>query len=213
MTNTFFITGTDTDIGKTYVSTQLIRYLNKKNYTTAAFKPISAGCMSTDDGLRNEDALALQAAATTDHTYEQVNPFAFEPPIAPCVIPDNQLSTSALMQATTHFYESSTDYLIIEGVGGWLQPFNTHETLADYVKQLGIPVIIVSGIRLGCINHTLLTYQQIAAQDVPIAGWVANCIDPNMLAREENIAFLSKSLPIPLLATIGYQQEDCVFNI
>lgn len=213
----YFITGTDTGIGKTHISLGLLHAFNRKGFTTVGLKPLASGCHMTTAGLRNEDALAIQQIASVSLDYENINPFAFESPIAPYIAAQRlrqTLTLDNLLQACEKSLTTEADIAVIEGVGGWYQPLNDGENMIDFVTALDLSVILVVGMRLGCINHALLTYKMIRLYKVNLAGWVANCIDPEMLALEENIELLTDQFSAPLLAKVPYQQksEDIQFN-
>lgn len=209
MSKRYFITGTDTEVGKTYVSCLLLKYFHhQKQLSTIAIKPIASGSDMTCDGLRNSDALALQHHASILLPYPDVNPFTFAPPIAPHVaakLIQTELTVSGLLTACQPALTHPADIHLIEGVGGWQVPLNEHETMADLAGALQAKIILVVGIKLGCINHALLTFQSIAQQQLPMAGWIANCICPETAYPQESIATLQHFLPIPLLAQIDYQ--------
>lgn len=206
-----FVTGTDTGIGKTYVSVALLQAAAAEGKQAIGLKPIASGCDKTPEGLRNADALALQAASTYPLAYEEVNPIAFEPPIAPMLAAAEQgvhLQIDAIRIRCQSALTTPADLHIIEGIGGWLQPLNEQETLADWVIQEAWPVICVVGMRLGCINHALLTLQAIQTSEVDCKGWIANCMDETQLAGEDNIALLKHLLPVPHLGTIRLNQPN-----
>lgn len=201
----FFITGTDTDIGKTEVAAGLIVAANQKGLRTAAIKPVAAGCQNNGDGPQNDDALKLQSLASVDLSYQQVNPVALDEPMAPHIAAQEQ-GRSLTADRLTGFCRGVTmlpmDFLVIEGAGGWRVPINKRETMADIPKQLNAEVILVVGIRLGCINHALLTAQAIRLDGLKIAGWVANILDTEMLRIDENIDTLKQMLIEPCLGVI-----------
>ena len=210
--NTLFITGTDTDAGKTFVSCLLLKQLNKAGYKTSALKPIASGCHYNEKGeLQNDDALQLQQAASVDNPYSMVNPFTFEPPVAPHLVAKKSgrpLSVAALKKTIQTSLRSDVDINLIEGVGGWLVPLNAHELLADLASTLDIPIILVVGIKLGCLNHALLTYQNILSRKVKLIGWIANCLSPDTLLIDENIATLKTWIKHPCLGTINFNQPS-----
>ncbi len=212
--NRLFITGTDTDIGKTVVTTALLYQLKQWGYTTVGCKPISAGCEVTCDSLRNDDALQLQQVATYSLPYEMVNPIAFAEPIAPMIAAQHMqqpISLAQLQHAMRPVLSTPVDYVLLEGIGGWLQPLNVKETLADYACLINANVILVVGICLGCINHSLLTWSHLQRSGVSVVGWVANCIDPDMLAQQDNINLLQELISVPCLGVIEYQDtSSCV---
>lgn len=210
MKNAVFIAGTDTDIGKTYVSCLLLRAINAMGLTSSAIKPIASGCHRNAAGqLRNQDALDLQQHASFHQAYDTVNPIAFEKPIAPHIAASESntpLNIDVVCQAITNSMQADADVNFIEGVGGWSVPLNESETLADAIISLNLPVILVVGVKLGCLNHALLTYQAILQQGVPLIAWVANCICPETLSLQENIATLKHWLQVPCLGVVPY---DC----
>lgn len=206
MKKAFFITGTDTEIGKTYTTASLLHYFNQQDLKTAALKPIASDAKQTPDGLRNDDALALQAAMSMTFPYDQINPFTFELAVTPHIAAEpHRLAVQNTLEACQPILNSNYDILLIEGVGGWTVPLNYQETFADLATAFGFPVILVVGLRLGCLNHTILTWENIKARGLPLAGWIANHIDPNMLKQTENIETLKKLLGMPPLAIIPHQ--------
>lgn len=204
-TRHFFITGTDTDVGKTVVTAGLIEAANQAALSTAAIKPVAAGCESTESGLQNTDALQLQAAASHPLTYQQVNPVALEAAIAPHIAATEegkQLSASRLSGFCRGLTLLPVDMLFIEGAGGWRVPLNNRETLADIPKQLNSEVILVVGLRLGCINHALLTAEAIRLDGLSLAGWVGNVLHADMPRLDENIDTLKRLIPEPCLGIV-----------
>ncbi|HEU5281618.1 MAG TPA: dethiobiotin synthase [Gammaproteobacteria bacterium] len=200
---TYFVTGTDTGVGKTFVSLQLLHYFKKQGLSTLALKPIASGCEETANGLMNEDALALQAAASIKLPYHHVNPFAFLPPIAPHIAANQvgvTLSVAALTQTLTPILQTQADIKLIEGAGGWLLPLNKMETLADYIETLNVKIILVVKMQLGCLNHALLTAKEIKNRGLTLAGWVANTINEPMPYLNENIETLSEHFNMTPLA-------------
>jgi dethiobiotin synthetase len=196
----YFITGTDTDVGKTYVTCQLLEKLNKAGHRTAGFKLLASGCEKTINGLRNDDALKLQVASSVDLPYEMINPIAFEPPIAPHIAAEKVSEPLTVDRLATLYQERlfvQADYLIFEGVGGWFVPLNKKETMADFVRETDLEVILVVKMRLGCLNHALLTLQAIKLSGLKIAGWVPNFIPPRMKMADENLKTLRKWLGDP----------------
>lgn len=211
MTGGFFVAGTDTGVGKTVVSAALVRAFVSHGYRVAGLKPVASGCDMTPDGPRNEDALLLQACANTELPYDRVNPCAFLPPIAPHIAAAREnviIKTANLIQNVSNVRDYA-EIVIVEGVGGWLVPINEHETMADLAKALKLPVVLVVGIRLGCINHALLTAQAIRQSGLKLAGWVANHIDPDfsgdLSTCQANIETITQQLAAPCLCEIPYQ--------
>lgn len=200
-----FITGTDTDIGKTLIATGLLEAANKQGKRTAAIKPVAAGCSDTGEGPQNEDALMLQAAASTELSYQQVNPVALDEPMAPHIAAKEQgkqLSANRLTGFCRGITLLPVDLVVIEGAGGWRVPLNNRESMAEIPKQLNAEVVLVVGLKLGCINHALLTAQAIRSDGLKIAGWVANTIDEDMLRLDENIDTLKQLIDEPCLGVI-----------
>jgi dethiobiotin synthetase len=197
-----FITGTDTEVGKTTIACKLLTELNQHGYKTVGLKPIASGGIITAEGMRNEDALALQQAASVKLPYELINPICLESPIAPHIAAQQAnlpLSALELFNQCIPTLQQAADHIVIEGAGGWLVPLNATETMADFVALLDCPIILVVAMRLGCINHALLTVANIHQHGLELGGWIANCIDPEMLNLEENLATLEQLIPAPLL--------------
>ena len=208
MTKAFFVTGTDTDVGKTLVACSLLRLQRKAGASTAAVKPVAAGCEQTTHGLRNDDALALQREATLDLSYAQINPIALEPAIAPHIAAQQagiELAAADIAQSCRQVLALGADCTIVEGAGGWSLPLNCAETLADVVAELKLPVILVVGLRLGCLNHALLTAAAIEHCGLPLAAWVGSCSEAQtMAALDENISTLKSVLAAPCLGIVPH---------
>ncbi|MFO7593478.1 MAG: dethiobiotin synthase [Pseudomonadota bacterium] len=204
----FFITGTDTEIGKTWCSLGLMSHLQQQGHTVAAMKPVASGCETTTEGLRNDDALKLQAQASLNLAYESVNPYAFEPAIAPHIAAESSGRRIDLSRITETFnlVRAKADYTVVEGVGGWRVPLNEEQSVADLAKALGLPVILVVGLRLGCINHALLSAEAIRADGCALAGWIGNCVDPQMAQQANNVRTLEHWLEAPLLGVVPYRK-------
>lgn len=205
----FFVTGTDTSVGKTLVSLGLMRLLRQQGHSVAGMKPVASGCEVTPAGLRNPDALALHAWANVILSYEQVNPYAYEAPVAPHVAAAETGQPVNISELTRQYRQIAAlaDYVIVEGAGGWNVPLGDETDVSDLARALGLPVVLVVAVRLGCLNHAILTWEAIRATGMPCAGWVANCMDNEMLRTEENVACLTARLGIPLLGTIPYLDE------
>jgi dethiobiotin synthetase len=200
-----FITGTDTDVGKTVIATGFLAAANQAGLRTAAIKPIAAGCELTEQGMTNTDALQLQAAASHKVSYQQINPVALEPAIAPHIAANEagkRLTAARLTGFCRGLSLLPVDLIVLEGAGGWRVPINERETLADVACELNCAVIVVVGMRLGCLNHTLLTIEAIRLDGLKIAGWVANIIDPDMPRLNENIDTLKQRIAEPCLGTV-----------
>lgn len=204
---TFFVTGTDTDCGKTLISSAL---LTAAKGETLGFKPIASGCTTTENGLRNSDALALMAASTIKLPYEDINPFAFEPAIAPHIAAAEKgvelLPNRIAAQLKMAEYVGA-DFCVIEGAGGWRLPLGQGHFLSEVVQSMQLPVILVVGMKLGCLNHALLTAEAIKADGLNIIGWVANQVDPEMANQAENLAFLKENITAPLIGYVPYLAE------
>lgn len=206
MTRGYFVTGTDTGVGKTRVSLGLMHLLQQQGHVVTGMKPVASGCRPGPAGLVNDDALQLQAQASFTVPYHQVNPYAFEPPIAPHLAARRQSVSIELgvIERALAGLTQAADRVVVEGVGGWLVPIDATWTMADVAVALGLPVVMVVGIRLGCLNHALLTAAAIAATPVPFAGWIANRIDPDCEAAEDNITALRERLSVPCLGELDY---------
>ena len=208
----FFITGTDTGIGKTHFSIALVHALREQGKTVAVMKPIASGGNYDSGELRNEDAQLLLGACGLDIPYELVNPYIFEAPVAPHIAAaenDVQISIPYIVDAYQQLIEHA-DVVVVEGVGGWYVPLNVgeaatqHSTLEDLAKQLKLPVIMVVGMRLGCLNHALLTAKAIEQSKVNFHGWIANTLEDEMPRYTENIDALKSMIKAPLLAEIPF---------
>lgn len=202
----FFITGTDTDVGKTWIAAGLLAALNAQGHVTAAMKPIASGCRDTSEGLRNDDALLLMQHASLALPYESVNPCTFAEPVAPHIaarMAGHEIEIAPLETIFTTI-AGHADYVIVEGVGGWQVPLNARETTADLAIAFGLPVILVVGMRLGCLNHALLSYESILNNGLTLAGWVANTIDPSFREFDENVQALRDRIAAPLLGVVPH---------
>lgn len=204
---TVFITGTDTDAGKTYVAVALLQGLKALGYRTLAQKPVAAGV--NDSGF-NTDALQLQQHATEALSYQQVNPYCLTDAVAPHLAAAKAglcIEPAVLTKELLQLQNSNADIALVEGAGGWLLPLNDHSTMADWVTELQLPVLLVVGMKLGCLNHALLTVREIERSGLKLLGWVANCIDPDMAYQQENINYLQQKLEAPCLGVLPYQSE------
>lgn len=205
----YFVTGTDTEIGKTFVTCHLLDTFAQQGHTTVGLKPVSAGCRKTEQGLRNEDAELLMQHMTEELPYVVVNPYAYDPPISPHLCAeqaDQVLTPKELVTACQPGLNHAADYHLVEGAGGWMCPISDTDAICTFAYELGLPVIIVIGLKLGCLNHGIMTSMAVNQSGLKCAGWIANEIDPNMLCRDENIQFLEKFLPMPYLGMIPYQE-------
>ncbi|GAB3379106.1 ATP-dependent dethiobiotin synthetase BioD [Azotobacter armeniacus] len=205
MSTAFFIAGTDTDAGKTTVACGLLHAARRAGLSTAAAKPVASGCAVTPAGLRNGDALALLGECSLALGYAEVNPFAFAPAIAPHLAAREvgvELNVAALLAPVRKVLARGADFSLVEGAGGWRAPLSGRESLSDLAVALGLPVILVVGVRLGCISHSLLSAEAIARDGLLLAGWVANIVDPHTARLDENLATLAERLPAPCLGRI-----------
>lgn len=201
----FFVTGTDTEIGKTTIACGLLQAARNAGLSTAAAKPVASGCERSAEGLRNSDALGLLVGCSLPLRYEEVNPFAFEPAIAPHLAAREagvQLDVEALAGPVNAVLARNADFTLVEGAGGWRVPLAGGENLSDLAVRLGLPVILVVGVRLGCINHAVLSAEAIQRDGLVLAGWVANIVDPATSRLEENLATLAERLPAPCLGRV-----------
>ena len=204
----WFITGTDTEIGKTCVASALIRHLVAEGYRVAGMKPVASGCEMTQAGLRNDDALSLMAVSNVVLPYETVNPYAFEPAIAPHIAAQEAGQLIDINRIKKIAKSIEADYLVIEGVGGWCVPLGEAGMLAELARATADEVILVVGMRLGCINHALLTAAQIKRDGMFLKGWIANHVDPDMQVKSENFATLQTLMPCPFLGVLPWQSPD-----
>ncbi|KGM56848.1 dethiobiotin synthetase [Lysobacter arseniciresistens ZS79] len=195
----FYVTGTDTGVGKSLVSAALLHALRARGVRAVGMKPVASGCERTADGWRNEDALLLQAASDPRPVYGDINPYALRAPVAPeLALRDDgvELSLAALVAAYARL-AAQAERVVVEGVGGWMAPLSDTLDQLDLVRALRLPVVLVVGLRLGCINHARLTVRALQADGVQLAGWVANEVDPAMARIDDNVAILRDRLPAP----------------
>jgi dethiobiotin synthetase len=202
----WFVTGTDTEVGKTVASSALLQAANLAGYRTAGYKPVASGSEMTDEGLRNSDALALQANSAVALNYHEVNPYVFAEPTSPHIVSADEGRPIELAQlsAGLRHLEQKADWLLTEGAGGWFTPLSEQHTFADWVQQEQLPVILVVGIKLGCINHAVLTAQAIQQAGLSLVGWIANDVSPPGRRHQEYLTTLRRMLPAPLLGEIPH---------
>ena len=214
MKQSYFVIGTDTNVGKTYVASSLVRHFAAKGYSTIGMKPIASGCMRDGNGvLLNDDVSALALASNVPASLDLINPYRFEPAIAPHIAAAQveKIIDCEVVRLAYQQLKALADVVIVEGAGGFLVPLNNQETLADLAVLLNIPVILIVGMRLGCINHALLTVEAIKSRGLTLAGWVANRVDAEMPVFEENLVSLQQRIAAPCISVIGWQ-EEVVFN-
>lgn len=204
-----FVTGTDTGVGKTLVSCALLHAYAAAGHSTVGMKPVAAGCASGRDGLLCEDVELLRHASSVEAPNELVNPYAFVPPIAPHIAAAEAGVTIELEQIR-HAYlalAQLADKVVIEGVGGFRVPLDAHSDTADLARLLNLPVVLVVGVRLGCLSHALLTVEAIAARGLKLAGWVANRVDPEMGRFDANLEALRQRIAAPLLGVVPHEPQ------
>ncbi len=208
----YFITGTDTNAGKTWATIALMRYFKQQGKSVAGMKPVASGCSfpcaaweCQDGQLKNADALLIQENASLKIDYDVINPYAYELPVSPHIAGiNNPVNLSKIVERFNTLKELA-DIVLVEGAGGWYAPLNDSEDISDLAKSLALPVILAVAIRLGCINHAKLTWQAIQHSGIPCAGWIAVCVDPDMLKPDENIHTIKTALKVPFLGVLPYQ--------
>jgi dethiobiotin synthetase len=196
MKQAFFITGTDTGVGKTYVACKLIEQYVAQGYKVVGMKPVAAGCELIDGEWVNDDVLKLEAASNIKAPRALTNPYSFKEAIAPHIAAE-LAGVEIKLEVLQHAFDELSklaDIVIVEGAGGFLVPINDKKTLADFIKAINIPVLVVVGVKLGCINHTLLTIDAIKARNCKLQGWIANPIDAKMQRYNENVLTIVKML-------------------
>lgn len=204
-----YVTGTDTGIGKTLASCALLHALRAHGLRVAGMKPVASGCERVDGDWKNADALALQSAGEPGIAYADINPFALEHPLAPELAARDagvEVELATILAAHARLAEC-VDALIIEGVGGWAAPLSASLMQADLVRTLRVPVLLVVGLRLGCLNHALLSARAIAADGGHLAGWIASHVDPEMERVEDNLAMLRERLPAPCWGVLPHSEH------
>lgn len=210
MTKRYFVTGTDTEVGKTVASCALLQAAALRGYRTVGYKPVASGSEMTTDGLRNGDAQALQRNSTLSLAYQDINPYTFAEPTSPHIISadEGRPILATVMSDGLRALEAQADWVLVEGAGGWFTPLSTTLTFADWVQAEQLPVILVVGVKLGCINHAMLTAQAVQQAGLTLAGWVANDVTPTGKRHQEYMATLSRVLPAPLLGEIPWLAES-----
>lgn len=206
MTAGWFVTGTDTGVGKTHIAAALLRALADRGLACVGMKPVASGCVVDPAGHRSPDADMLQAASSVAADYPDINPYGFGPAIAPHLAARAVGVDIDLGTIREHFDRLSAvaDWVVVEGIGGWLVPLGESCTTADLARRLGLPVILVVGVRLGCLNHAILTVQAIANAGLDLAGWVANQIEPTVELVRENIETLEARVDAPLVGVVPH---------
>lgn len=214
MSKRWFITGTDTEVGKTIASTALLQAAKAAGFCSVGYKPVASGCEVTEEGVRNSDALALQRNSVLTLPYETINPLAFVEPTSPHIASAEQGRpiTFSQLSAGLAALSSQSDWVLTEGAGGWFTPLSDTTTFADWVELEQLPVVLVVGVKLGCINHAMLTAQAVQTSGLRLAGWIANDIQPPGKHHQEYMATLTQRLPAPLLGEIPYLSDSADFD-
>lgn len=204
--NHFYVTGTDTGIGKTLASTALLHALRDRGLRAVGMKPVASGCVDTGDGLRNEDALALLAASDPRPDYADLNPYALPQPLAPEIAAREAGVEIGLEKIAAAFerLQASADAVVVEGVGGWAAPLTASLDQVDLVRALRLPVILVVGMRLGCLSHARLTARAILDDGCELVGWIANHVDADMQRQDENFELLTARMQAPCWGRLPY---------
>ncbi|GJM04720.1 MAG: ATP-dependent dethiobiotin synthetase BioD [marine bacterium B5-7] len=201
-----FITGTDTGVGKTWFTLALMEALKKQGYKTNGMKPVASGGNYINDKLGNEDARLILQHCSEPISYEHINPFVFEPPIAPNFAAKQAGKVVELDRIVASYNQlaSVCDNIVVEGIGGWRVPLSDKITTVDLVRELELPVILVVGLRLGCLNHAILTAEAIRADGVNLRGWVSNQLDKDYRQIVETVGLLNEKLACPNIANLDY---------
>lgn len=200
----YFITGTDTNVGKTWATVALMRYFKSKGKSVIGLKPVASGCKVQDGHLVNEDALLLQANASVQLDYNVVNPYAFKAPVSPHIAGKGNPTQLGIIVDIFKSVKEQAQVILVEGAGGWYSPINQSEDNCDLAVALQLPILLVVGIKLGCINHAKLSCQAIKRSTLNCAGWIAVCVDSNVLCPDENIDTLKKLMDLPLLGVLPF---------
>ena len=206
MAKTWFLTGTDTEVGKTVVSSALLQCAAQQGYKTAGYKPVASGSEWFSDELRNSDALTLQQYSTLELAYQHVNPYCFEAATSPHIVSKkmNQPIDFDVMSNGLSHLQQQANWVLVEGAGGWFTPLSDETFFSDWVIAEKLPIILTVGIKLGCINHALLTQQAIVQSGLTLAGWVANEVEPAGKYQADYLETLQRHLQAPLLGKIPY---------
>lgn len=205
----FYVTGTDTGAGKSLATASLLHALRARGRRAVGMKPVASGCEATPAGLRNEDALLLQAASDPAPAYADVNPYALPNPLAPELAAADagvELALAPILAAHARL-AAQADCVVVEGVGGWAAPLTATLDQVDLVRALDLPVVLVVGLRLGCINHARLTARAIEADGVRLAGWIASDVDPAMARADDNFRLLHARLPAPCWGRLPHRER------
>ncbi len=204
MESGYFITGTDTHVGKTWATVALMRYFKSQGRSVIGLKPVASGCTVRNGMLINEDALLLQENATVKLDYQSINPYAYELPVSPHIAGKDDPVDLAVIVDGFSAIKTQAQIILVEGAGGWYSPLNDRQDNSDLAHALALPVVLVVGIKLGCINHAKLTYEAIRSSGIKCAGWVAVCADADAMVPAEIIATIKPLLDVPLLGVLPY---------
>lgn len=208
MHSAYFITGTDTDVGKTWATLSLMHAIKQQGKSVIGMKPVAAGCeLTTDGNLRNADALLLQAHSSVPVDYALINPYAYQLPLSPHLAGAHNPVELSVVQQGFQQLQHLAEVVLVEGAGGWYSPVNATQANSDLAQRLGLTVILVVGIKLGCINHARLSYQAISHSGLHCSGWIAVCVDQTTLRSEDIIKTLQKQLSSPLLGILPYDKN------
>lgn len=212
--SSWFITGTDTEVGKTVASTALLQAARAAGLRSVGYKPVASGCEMTAEGIRNSDALALQRNSVLTLPYEQINPLAFLEPTSPHIVSAEEGRPIEFTQLSAGLaaLREQAEWVLTEGAGGWFTPLSATTTFAEWVTLEQLPVVLVVGVKLGCINHAMLTAQAVTASGLRLAGWIANTVQPPGRRHAEYMATLQQRLPAPLLGEIPYLTDSADFD-
>lgn len=200
----YFVTGTDTNVGKTWSTLALMGCLQQQGLTVVGMKPVAAGCEWRDGGWKNTDAVLLQQQGSLVVDYSQINPYAFEQAVSPHVACAGQAVDLGLIRQICTRLQSNADQVVVEGAGGWFSPLDEGLTNADLAAELGLPIILVVGVRLGCINHAMLTWRAIQQSGLPCAGWLAVTLERQMPAFQDNLVYLQQAIDAPMLGVLPH---------
>ena len=206
---TYFIAGTDTNIGKTAITCSLIAKYVKEGFRVGGMKPVAAGCHMEEGYMVSDDVKKIIEVSNVDLNIDEISPYQFEMPIAPHIsFKKNKKEIDIhLIKEHLRSFENEMDYLIMEGVGGYAVPLTENFSTANLIEALNVPIILVVGMKLGCINHALLTVESILNKKQKLSGWVANRIDEHMLAYDENVSFLKEKIKAPCLGEVPYLKD------
>lgn len=209
VTERYFVTGTDTEVGKTVASTALLQAARLQGKITAGYKPVASGSEMTPEGLRNSDALALSRHSTLELAYSAVNPYTFAEPTSPHIISadEGRAIEFSRLSAGLRTLESQAEWVLVEGAGGWFTPLSQTQTFADWVQAEQLPVILVVGVKLGCINHAMLTAQAVQQAGLTLAGWIANDVVAPGKRHQAYLETLRHVLPAPFLGEIPWLDD------